>query len=90
MAVSLVAPDELKWLRAIEKIIGQKIDAIGDVPQEIHKAKQRRRPQGGKPRNASGGKPGAPKQGRPQRNRRNKPNSNNRGGSKPARNKSAA
>ncbi|MEM9716328.1 MAG: DEAD/DEAH box helicase [Pseudomonadota bacterium] len=89
VAISLVAPDELKWLRAVQKLIGTKIDAIGDVPQEVHKAKPRRKPQG-KPRSASGPKPTGAKPNRPPRNRRNKPNSNKRAGNRPPRNKSAA
>ncbi|MEM0978318.1 MAG: DEAD/DEAH box helicase [Pseudomonadota bacterium] len=89
VAVSLVAPDEVEHLRAIEKVIGAKIDAIGDVPAEIHKAKPRRRPQG-KPRFSDGSKSAGAKPGRPPRNRRNKPHSNNRASGKPARTKSAA
>ncbi|MEO0341837.1 MAG: DEAD/DEAH box helicase [Pseudomonadota bacterium] len=98
VAVSLVAPEEVKHLRAIEKIIGRKINAVGDIPATIHKAKPRRKPQGkptsfrgpkgSRPQNA--GKHKGPGKGRPQRRRRTKPNSQMQTGSKPSSSKSAA
>jgi len=83
-AVSLCAPDEVGNLRAIEKLLGQGIEVIGDKPAWANKdvplmngqgkarggGGGRRRSGGGKPSSHSqGGRPGA---GKPKRSRNKK------------------
>lgn len=52
-AIAFCAPDEMKELRAIEKVLKTKIEVIGEVPQSYtarpEQEKQQSRPKGGRP-----------------------------------------
>ena len=69
-AVSFCSPEEIKDLRDIEKLIGQTIEAVGEVPAAVHATpvKSSKPKRGGKGGGGGGGNGAA--QGRPQQRRR--------------------